>query len=80
MTGISLVACFATGLIFYTLFSGKKGAIGLQTYIDELCAAGLSKGDATVIVDDFLREYDEAGLKSYIRELRLLRRKYVALF
>lgn len=41
-------------------------------YVDRLCACGLRKDDAWVLVTDFLRELDFDGLAEYVKELERL--------
>lgn len=46
----------------------------MQNYIDRLIRAGMSLGDAIVIVDDFLLEHDKDGLETYCSEMEWLHR------
>lgn len=43
-----------------------------QDYIDRLTAVGVRMDDATVLVNDFLRELDWDGLADYCAELERL--------
>lgn len=44
----------------------------MQDYIDRLVACRVRIDDATVIVNDFLREQDWDGLAEYVAELERL--------
>ena len=45
---------------------------GMQDYINRLIRAGMKPEDATVLVMDFARELDFAGLRDYVAEFEAL--------
>ena len=44
----------------------------MQDYLFRLTSCGVRLDDATVIINDFLRDLDFDGLNDYIRELEYL--------
>lgn len=55
----------------FSLYFGRMEN-NTQNYIDRLLAVGISLDNASVLVDDFLREHDFDGLASYCAELERL--------
>lgn len=47
----------------------------MNEYIERLVVSGMNPNDATIIVNDFMRDSDFDGLKQYVLEFETIRKE-----